>query len=116
MNRRPVSARAGVAGSTVTETDAVVVFRSHEQDVVFAQLKPIEGDKIEATVRVAASLGMNTVAEGIETEAQAAVVRELGCDKGQGYLFSKPLPAGEVARWLAAAAANAETVEAAAEA
>ena len=36
----------------VTETDAVVVFRSPEQDVVFAQLKPIEGDKIEATVRV----------------------------------------------------------------
>ncbi len=60
---------------------------------------------IEATVRVAGSLGMSTVAEGIETEAQAAVVRQLGCEKGQGYLFSRPLPAGDVAGWLKAAQA-----------
>jgi diguanylate cyclase (GGDEF)-like protein len=55
---------------------------------------------IEATVRVARSLQMSTVAEGIETAGQAAVVRELGCDKGQGYLFSKPLSAAELALWL----------------
>jgi EAL domain-containing protein (putative c-di-GMP-specific phosphodiesterase class I) len=55
---------------------------------------------IEATVRVARSLQMSTVAEGIETVGQAAVVRELGCDKGQGYLFSKPLSAAELALWL----------------
>ena len=55
---------------------------------------------IEATVRVAQSLGMATVAEGIETGAQATVVRQLGCDKGQGYLFSKPLAADAVAGWL----------------
>jgi diguanylate cyclase (GGDEF)-like protein len=57
---------------------------------------------VEATVRVANSLGMNTVAEGIETAAQAAVVRELGCDKGQGYLFSRPLSADDIVQWLAA--------------
>ena len=56
---------------------------------------------IEATVRVARSLGMRTVAEGIETEGQAALLAELQCDKGQGYLFAKPLPAGEATDWLA---------------
>ena len=56
---------------------------------------------IEATVKVARSLGMDTVAEGIETEAQAAVVRELKCDKGQGYLFAKPLAAAALEQWLA---------------
>ncbi len=56
---------------------------------------------IEATVRVAKSLRMGTVAEGIETEGQLAVVRSLGCDKGQGYLFSKPLTHAELAHWLA---------------
>jgi diguanylate cyclase (GGDEF)-like protein len=56
---------------------------------------------IEATVRVARSLNMRTVAEGIETTGQAAVVRSLGCQKGQGYLFSKPLQAAELAQWLA---------------
>jgi EAL domain-containing protein (putative c-di-GMP-specific phosphodiesterase class I) len=55
---------------------------------------------IEATVRVAHSLGMGTVAEGIETEAQAAAVRALQCEKGQGYLFSRPLLADELARWI----------------
>jgi EAL domain-containing protein (putative c-di-GMP-specific phosphodiesterase class I) len=55
---------------------------------------------IEATVRVADSLGMSTVAEGIETEAQAAVVRQLGCQRGQGFLFSKPLAAADIPAWL----------------
>jgi len=55
---------------------------------------------IEATVRVAQSLGMKTVAEGIETEGQAEILKRLQCDKGQGYLFAKPLPADEATRWL----------------
>ena len=57
---------------------------------------------IEATVKVAQSLGMNTVAEGIETEAQAAAVRAQACAKGQGYLFSRPLASGDLLAWLAA--------------
>jgi EAL domain-containing protein (putative c-di-GMP-specific phosphodiesterase class I) len=56
---------------------------------------------IEATVRVAKSLRMGTVAEGIETAGQDLVVRSLGCEKGQGYLFSKPLLAAELLLWLA---------------
>ena len=55
---------------------------------------------IEATVRVADSLNMDTVAEGIETEAQAALVRSLGCKKAQGYFFSKPLLASDLAQWV----------------
>jgi len=57
---------------------------------------------IEATVRVAHSLNMGTVAEGIETAAQCAVVQALGCDKGQGYLFSRPLTAEALVEWLVA--------------
>ncbi|QGZ43252.1 EAL domain-containing protein [Pseudoduganella flava] len=55
---------------------------------------------IEATVKVAQSLGMNTVAEGIETREQANVVRTLQCDKGQGYLYSRPLEADALVAWL----------------
>ncbi len=57
---------------------------------------------IEATVKVAQSLGMNTVAEGIETEAQAAAVRGQQCAKGQGYLFSRPLTSAALLDWLRA--------------
>jgi diguanylate cyclase (GGDEF)-like protein len=55
---------------------------------------------IEATVKVAQSLGMSTVAEGIETEAQAAAVRAQACAKGQGYLFSRPLASPDLVDWL----------------
>ena len=55
---------------------------------------------VEATVRVARSLGMGTVAEGVETSEQAAVLEALQCDKGQGYLYSRPLDGEAATRWL----------------
>ncbi|MEM8514226.1 diguanylate cyclase (GGDEF)-like protein [Massilia sp. MP_M2] len=56
---------------------------------------------IEATVKVARSLGMTTVAEGVETQSQLDVVRSQLCDKVQGYFYSRPLPAAELLSWLA---------------
>lgn len=82
--------------------DTVKIDRSF---VSRADTSPHHRVLIEATIRVAESLNMTTVAEGIETEAQAAVVRALGCDKGQGYLFSRPLSADDAARWLGGRAA-----------
>ncbi|MES2951652.1 MAG: EAL domain-containing protein [Pseudomonadota bacterium] len=55
---------------------------------------------IEATIRMAQTLGLGTVAEGIETESQASLMAELGCDKGQGYLYSKPLEADALVAWV----------------
>jgi predicted signal transduction protein with EAL and GGDEF domain len=57
---------------------------------------------IEATVKVAQSLGMNTVAEGIETAAQLAAVRAQSCAKGQGYFFSRPLVSDALLEWIGA--------------
>jgi EAL domain-containing protein (putative c-di-GMP-specific phosphodiesterase class I) len=54
---------------------------------------------IEATIRVARTLGMTTVAEGIETQGQADLMRALACDRGQGYLFSRPLEVADLERW-----------------
>jgi EAL domain-containing protein (putative c-di-GMP-specific phosphodiesterase class I) len=55
---------------------------------------------IEATVLVATSLGMSAAAQGIETEAQLAVVRKLGCSQGQGYFFSEAISASNMVQWL----------------
>lgn len=55
---------------------------------------------IEATIRVARTLGMVTVAEGIETEGQAQLMHELQCDYGQGYLFARPLDAQALVAWV----------------
>ena len=57
---------------------------------------------VEAVVALAHGLGIGVVAEGIETERQAARLRTLGCDLGQGYLFSRPVPAARTARLLRA--------------
>ncbi len=51
---------------------------------------------IEAVVTLCRSLGMRTVAEGVETPAQAEFLRDIGCDEGQGYLFSKPISLAEM--------------------
>ena len=73
-------------------------FVSHAETVEYHRVL------IEATIRVAQTLGMTTVAEGIETEAQALLMHQLRCDRGQGYLFSKPMTAQEVGRWITAGA------------
>ncbi|WP_430432474.1 putative bifunctional diguanylate cyclase/phosphodiesterase [Methyloversatilis sp.] len=67
---------------------------------------------IEATVRVARSLGMSTTAEGIETEGQAALLATLDCNKGQGYLWSRPLAVNDATQWLAARIGAADLLSA----
>ncbi|WP_439395394.1 EAL domain-containing protein [Bradyrhizobium sp. PMVTL-01] len=51
---------------------------------------------VQAVVNIAAASSMTTVAEGVETEAQREMLRNLGCTEMQGYLFSAPKPAAEV--------------------
>ncbi len=79
--------------------DTIKIDRSF---VMEADVSPHHRVLIEATMLVAKSLGMHTVAEGIETPAQEALVRQLGCDNGQGYLFSKPLLPSDLVEWLTA--------------
>jgi diguanylate cyclase (GGDEF)-like protein len=55
---------------------------------------------VDAIVRLSHSLGKTVVVEGVEDEAQLAAVRELDSDIAQGFLFSRPVPAEEVATLL----------------
>ncbi len=55
---------------------------------------------VRGIIGLANGLGLITVAEGIETEEQATILRALGCSCGQGLLFSPPLPASQVSSWL----------------
>lgn len=61
---------------------------------------------VKALIELGHGLGKTVVAEGIESETEREVLRALGCDLGQGYLFSLPLPRQETTRYLIAEAAG----------
>ena len=53
---------------------------------------------MRSVIRLAQELHMHTVCEGVETEAQVAMLRSLGCDMAQGFYYAKPMDAGRFAR------------------
>ena len=57
---------------------------------------------VKIIVALAHNLGMEVVAEGIEEQSQMAALKNLGCELGQGYLFSKPVDAAATQQFLAA--------------
>ncbi len=56
-----------------------------------------------AIVALGRTLGLRIVAEGIEEQGQLDVLRDLGCELGQGFLFARPMPGEEIARVFAGA-------------
>jgi EAL domain-containing protein (putative c-di-GMP-specific phosphodiesterase class I) len=57
---------------------------------------------VQSTVQVAEALSLQVIAEGVETEAQAAALAELGCSAAQGFLFGRPMVADELVAWWVA--------------
>ncbi len=60
---------------------------------------------LESSMAMATKLSLRTVAEGVETAQELALVRQLGCDALQGFLIAQPMPADELIAWLHARAA-----------
>ena len=77
--------------------DKIKIDKSFVQDL-------IEDDDdatiVRAIIQLGKSLGMQVIAEGVETVAQEAYIISEGCHEGQGYLYSKPLPARELLAYL----------------
>ncbi len=64
---------------------------------------------VAAVIGLGQSLGLTTIAEGIETQDQADMLLWLGCDIGQGWLYGKPIPAEELSATIAAPRPRATT-------
>ena len=60
-----------------------------------------DGAILEAVIGLARSLGMTAIAEGVESAEQLAQLREMGCEMGQGYYFTRPLSSEAVSALLA---------------
>ena len=75
--------------------DGVKIDRSFVADVL---RDPDDLALTSAIIAMAHSLGITVVAEGIEAEGQYEVLRERGCDQGQGFWLGRPMPAAEIQR------------------
>lgn len=83
--------------------DTIKIDKSFVDDItVDASSKAI----VQAIIAVAESLGLTALAEGVEQEAQAELLRNSGCDRVQGYLYSPALPPEKIAAMLQAEAAG----------
>nr|WP_052063678.1 EAL domain-containing protein [Nitrincola sp. A-D6] len=57
---------------------------------------------VEAMIAMAHAMDFKVIAEGVETREQLALLTRMGCDQGQGYLFSRPQPEEIITPWLKA--------------
>lgn len=65
---------------------------------------------VSAVIKIAKSMKIETIAEGVEFEGQAKILRDMGCDYVQGYLYGKPMPADRFAKRLAEQTVQLETL------
>lgn len=74
--------------------DTVKIDRAFVRDL---ERDPAQQATVRAIIALAHALELTVVAEGVETEGQQALLREMGCDCAQGYLLARPAPLGELA-------------------
>jgi EAL domain-containing protein (putative c-di-GMP-specific phosphodiesterase class I) len=86
----------GVGHSSVEQVLALPANELKIDRTIVQDESASDGALLTTIVRLARDRGLRTVAEGIETEAQLARVREVGCDRAQGYLIGRPMPKDEL--------------------
>ncbi len=80
------------------EIDSLKIDQSFTQKICNSHRAKI---LVSSIIDISKKLGLITIAEGIETEEHRRILGEMGCDIGQGYLFSKPLPSSGVLEFMA---------------
>ncbi len=91
----------GLGPSSIAELAQSGVDKIKVDNTLVAQIGSTRGKAAcHAAISLAHALGLTAIAEGVESEEQVALLTELGADRLQGFRFSKPLAADEVAEFL----------------
>jgi diguanylate cyclase (GGDEF)-like protein len=85
----------GYSSLSLLKTLPIDILKIDQSFVRDLSEEPGETAIVSAIISMARALALRVVAEGVETETQLALLRTLGCDEYQGYLFSEPLPPDE---------------------
>lgn len=80
------------------EIDSLKIDQSFTQKISSSHRAKI---LVSSIIDISKKLGLVTIAEGIETEEHRRILEDMGCDIGQGYLFSKPLPSSDILEFMA---------------
>ncbi|NEO27254.1 MAG: EAL domain-containing protein, partial [Kamptonema sp. SIO4C4] len=80
--------------------DSLKIDRSFVKEIGNSFLENNNSKITQTIIALAENLHLSTVAEGIETAEQLTKLQHLGCDYGQGYYFSKPLPAEQMSQFI----------------
>ena len=89
---------SSLAHLTMLPVDEVKIDKSF---VLQLGTDPIAERVVSAIVELGNNLGLDVVAEGVETSAHAEALMEMGCANGQGYFFARPMTPGDFETWLA---------------
>lgn len=87
----------------ILSLDKIKIDKSFVQDMLDSEDNAII---VKTIIQLSKSLGMQVIAEGVETFEQEQFIIQLGCDEGQGYFYSKPAAANEISALLCKAVAN----------
>lgn len=90
-------------GSAYSSLNALRMFEFNEIKLDMAFMEDFDvktREVVTAIVTMAKELGMHTLAEGVETKAQAMFLRSIGCEHLQGFYYGRPQPARRLARWM----------------
>jgi diguanylate cyclase (GGDEF)-like protein len=91
----------GTGYSSLSRLDRLPIDRLKIDQSFVAEIGRKAGQELaETIVALGHKLRLVTIAEGIETPEQAAYLREIGCDVGQGYLLARPMPPQALREWL----------------